>query len=111
MVVVPLPNPTNEPKVEPRAAHAASNDLLRYAAGGSLIASGILLLNGKHRAGLLAAATGTALVMLDQQDTVEAWWFALPGLIDNAARMLSQVESVLNSVDAQRAKIRAIVKK
>jgi hypothetical protein len=111
MVVLPLPNPINEPKVELPAVQAPSNDWLRYAAGGSLIASGILLLSGKHRAGLLAAATGTALVMLDQQDTVEAWWFALPGLIDNAGRMLNQVEGVLDSVDAQRARIRAMVKK
>jgi hypothetical protein len=111
MVVVPLPNPANDASRKPEAARTDSHCWLRYAAGGALVASGVLLLNGKHRAGLLAAATGTALVMLDQQDTVNAWWLALPALIDDAARMLTQVEGVIDSMDAQREKLRALVKK
>jgi hypothetical protein len=110
MVVVPLPNPANNAEVDP-AARKGSGEWVRYAAGGSLLAGGILLLSGKRRAGLLAAATGTALTMVDQQEAVEAWWFALPGLIDHAARMLNQVEGVLDNLEAQREKIRAMVKK
>jgi hypothetical protein len=108
MVVVPLPNPANSTAT---LAQKESNDWLRYAAGASLLAGGLLLLTGKHRAALLAASTGTALAMLDQQKTVEAWWIALPGLIDDAGRMLTQVEGVMGNLNAQRDKIRALVKK
>jgi hypothetical protein len=111
MVVVPLPNPSVDVQFEPDPGQTSGYPWLKYAAGGTLIAGGILLMTGKHKAGMLAAATGTALVMLDHQETVNAWWVALPALIDNAARILGQVEGVLSSVDAQRAKIRAMVKK
>ena len=111
MVVVPLVNPANSPSVVPIAAPKPSNDWLSYAAGGALLAGGLLLLNGKRRAGLLTATTGAALAMLDQQDTVGAWWLALPGLIEDTEQMLNKVEGVLNNIDTQRARIRALVKK
>jgi len=111
MVVVPLPNPVGDAPVAPDAGKTASNYWLRIAAGSSLVAGGILLLNGKHRAGLLATVTGAALAMLDQQEVVEAWWLALPGLIDDAERMLGQVDGVVASLDQQREKIRTLVRK
>ena len=43
---------------------------VQMAAAGTLAASGALLIAGKRRAGLVTAMTGTALVMLDQQDVV-----------------------------------------
>ena len=110
MVVVPLPNPATEAPAKPAAAKAESYPWLRYAAGGSLLAGGLLLMGGKQRAGLLATITGAALAMLDQQDAVQAWWVALPGLVDDASRMLHQVEGVVESLDAQREKIRSLVK-
>jgi hypothetical protein len=109
MVVVPLPNPAVNSPAEPDADR--SKYWLKVAAGGSLVASGILLLSGKHRAALLAAITGTALTMVDQQETVRTWWESLPGLIDNAGRMLNQVQGVVENVDSQRAKLRALVGK
>jgi len=111
MVVVPLPNPAASAPARPDAARPESNYWLRVAAGGSLLAGAILLLNGKNRIGLLATATGAALAMLDQRETVEAWWQALPGLIDDAERMLGQVEGVIENLDQQREKIRALVQK
>lgn len=111
MVVVPLPNPVSSAHAAPGAAKTASSYWLRIAAGSSLVAGGILLLNGKHRAGLLATVTGTALAMLDQQEVVQAWWLALPSLIDDAERMLGQVDGVVQSLDQQREKLRTLVRK
>lgn len=111
MVVVPLPNPANNALAEGATRPAASNDWLRYAAVGSLVAGGVLLMSGKHKAGLLASVTGAALVMLDQQEAVENWWQALPGLIDDAAKMLNQAEGLIESFESQKAKIHALVKK
>lgn len=111
MVVVPLPNPAGNSPDTAGPARVQSSEWMRYAAGGALLAGGILFLAGKRRAGMLAATAGTALVMLDQQSTVETWWGALPGLIDDAGRMLTQVEGVMNNLDAQREKIRTLVQK
>ncbi len=117
MVVVPIPNPSVEAAAEPSsamslaAAPSKSNDWLCYSACGTLLASGILLLSGNRRAGLLAAIAGTTLAALDQQDTVRSWWNALPGLMDDANRMIGQVQNVVQNVDVQREKLRALVER
>jgi len=53
-------------------------DWVKIAACGSLICGGLLILSGKKRAGLVAAASGTALAMVEHQDTLREWWEALP---------------------------------
>ncbi len=117
MVVVPIPNPSGDPASEadaapsPSAAPSKSNDWLCYSACGTLLAGGILLLTGNRRAGLLAALAGTTLAMLDQQATVRTWWNALPGLMDDANRMIGQVQNVVQNVDTQREKLRALVER
>jgi hypothetical protein len=115
MVVVPLTNPAGNAPAESSAkqvpAKSQSNDWLRISASGSLLAGGLLLLAGKHRAGLIAAIAGTALTMIDQQETVSAWWGSLPGLMNDANRMISQVQNVVDNVNAQSAKIKALVQR
>jgi len=39
---------------------------------------GGLLLGGKRKPGLVAAAAGVSLAALDQQDTILSWWNDLP---------------------------------
>jgi hypothetical protein len=109
MVVVPLPNPAAHKQDAPGSAHTESNQWLRYAAGGSLIAGALLLVTGKYRAGMLAAAAGTALAAIDQQDIIHEWWTALPTLADDAGRILNQVQGVVETFDAQREKLHALV--
>ena len=70
MVAVPLSKPVNDSELLPCAPEGGSVHLVRIAAAGTLITSGALLLAGKRRAGLLAAATGTSLALLDQQETL-----------------------------------------
>jgi hypothetical protein len=109
MVVVPLANPGAKPESTPASGDTEANRWLRFAASGSLVAGGILLLSGKHRAGLMAAVAGTAMAMLNQQETVRTWWGALPHLIDDAGRVLNQVQGVVENLDTQRAKLRTLV--
>ena len=117
MVVVPIPNPSADAPAEaaapppPAAARSKSNDWLCYSACASLLAGGVLLLTGYRRAGLLAAIAGTTLTALDQQETVRTWWNALPGLMDDANRMIGQVQNVVQNVDTQRERLRALVEK
>jgi hypothetical protein len=109
MVVVPLPQPENEITPMPRARKARPINWVRMAAGGSLVASGLLLLNGRPRAGLAAAMSGTALTMLDQQELLNAWWNAIPGYIDELQGMLSQVQNTVEALSAQREQLHRIL--
>jgi hypothetical protein len=109
MVVVPLPQPENEFKPAPRPREAEQLNWVRIAASGTLLAGGLLLLNGKRRAGLVAAASGTALAMLDQQETLRIWWNALPGYIDDLQKLLGQVQGTVEVFDAQREKLHQVL--
>jgi hypothetical protein len=105
MVVVPLNQPEKEARSARRICAAEDTNWARIAAGGSLLASGLLLLAGKRRAGLATAATGTVLALLDQQETVKAWWDALPGYIDNVQNLLGKVEESVAEIESQRARL------
>ncbi|HEY2470394.1 MAG TPA: hypothetical protein VGI45_21545 [Terracidiphilus sp.] len=76
----------------------ASVDWVKIAACGSLITGGLLLLSGQKRAALVMAASGTALAMLDQEETVRSWWNALPGYVDRAQYMVEQVREVVDDI-------------
>ena len=105
MVVVPLARPSNESEPAPPRATVAGVPWARIAAAGTLIASGGLLMGGKHKAGLLAAAAGASLAMLDQKETVLDWWNSLPGYIGNVQNVLGQVQETLHAVSVQRDKL------
>ncbi|MGD0521607.1 MAG: hypothetical protein ABSA48_10165 [Terracidiphilus sp.] len=109
MVVVPLPQPENEFAPVPRGRKAEPLNWVRIAASGSLVAGGLLLLNGRRRAGLAVAASGTALAMLDQQELLRAWWNALPGYIDELQGLLGQVQSTVEELTAQCERLHRIL--
>jgi hypothetical protein len=109
MVVVPLTQPEREVMNERRICESEGTNWARFAAGGSLLAGGVLLLTGNRRAGLVTAAAGTALAVLDQQETVKAWWNALPGYIEQAQHVLGQVEETVAEVGAQRERLHRIL--
>jgi len=109
MVVLPLPNRTNEPEVEPAAEQEKELNWAGYAAGVSLVAGGLLLLSGRRRAGMVAASAGTALALLDQQETLRSWWHRLPSYIDEVQRTLSQVQNAVNDVAAKRETLHRIL--
>jgi hypothetical protein len=109
MVVVPLSQPENEFKPEPCVCEAESQDWVRVAASGSLLAGGILLLTGHRRAGLVACASGTALALLDQQEALCSWWNALPGYIEDLQVILTQMQGAVTEISAQRDKIHRVL--
>jgi hypothetical protein len=111
MVVVPLSRMENEAKNYRRIVEAEGTNWARIAAGGSLLASGLLLLTGNRRAGLATAAAGTALALLDQQEVVKALWDALPGYVDQAQNLLGQVEETVVELAAQRERLHTILTK
>jgi hypothetical protein len=105
MVVVPLSKPAIASEPAQCASEACSVHWVRIAAAGTLIASGALLLGGKRRAGLLAAATGTSLALLDQQEALRSWWKILPCYIGDVQRLLDHVQGTLDDIAGQREKL------
>jgi len=110
MVVVPLTQPEKEPKAARRISVPEGTNWARIAASGSLLAGGILLLTGNKKAGLVTAASGTALALLDQQETVKEWWGALPGYIDRVQDLLGRVEASVSELEGQRVRLEKILR-
>ena len=93
----------------PCAGECETMNWIGFAAGGTLVAAGLLLLAGERRAGIVAAASGTALALLDQQETLRSWWNALPGYIDQVQGVLSQVQNTVNEVAERRESLRRVL--
>lgn len=109
MDVVPPERNENESTME--ILPPDSVDWLRIAAAGSLIAGGLLYVAGERRAGMAAAATGTALAMVDQQDLLRAWWRQLPGYVDQVQQMLDDVQNLVEDLTGKRDRLREVLGK
>jgi len=109
MVIEPFSSPAgDEGSDTPGPSQSRPNYPLRYAAAGSLVAGGALLLSGCRRSGLAAAAIGTALAMIDQQETMRVWWNALPVYLDEAQSLLGRLQGAVDDVTAQQEKLRQV---
>jgi hypothetical protein len=111
MVVVPIPKPTNDFATAPRALKSETMNWVGFAAGETLLAAGLLLLVGQRRAGMVAAAAGTALALLDQKEALHSWWKGLPGYIDEVEGLLCQVQNIVEDLAAKRETLRRILAK
>ena len=109
MVVVPLSQPVNDFSAMPEIVESETMNWVGFAAGGTLVTAGLLLLAGERRAGMVAAASGTALALLDQQETLHSWWNALPGYIDEVQDVLAKVQDTVNEVAAKREELRRVL--
>jgi hypothetical protein len=110
MVVVPLSKPVSEAPLA-RRAYANSDQWLRYAAAGTLAAGGALLVTGRRRAGLIAAASGAALAMLDQKEVVRAWWNTLPGFLEELHATLGRAQTAVEDLSTQGQRLREVLHK
>src|ERR1035441_3719268 len=106
MVVVPLAKTAND---SARTPECEAMNWIGFAAGGTLVAAGLLLLAGERRAGMVAAASGTALALLDQKETLHSWWNALPGYIDEVQDVLAKVQDTVNELAAKRQELSRVL--
>lgn len=110
MVVVPLASSGNEPAASPAGTRKCDSMVwVRVAAAGSLATAGVLLMAGKRRAGLVMAAAGTSLTMLDQQETVRLWWNQVPGYMTEIQSVLTRVQGAVDEISAQGERLRSIL--
>jgi len=84
-------------------------DWAKIAACGSLLTAGLLLLSGQKRAGLVMAASGTALALLDHEETLRRWWDAMPAYVDRAQGMLEQVQDVVEDIAEKGESLRRVL--
>jgi hypothetical protein len=112
MPVVPLSHPANRAEngfdEAPRPKRTDSTPWLQCAAAGTLAASGALLVTGKRRAGLVTAAIGTVLVMIDQKEVVSAWWSALPDYLADIQELLGRAQIAVEDLSAEAEKLRRV---
>jgi hypothetical protein len=99
-------NPTARITQMPRNANV---NWVEVAACGSLITGGLLLLSGQKRAGLVMAASGTALAMLEHEDTLRRWWEALPGYVERAQYMFEHVQDVADKLAEKGESLRRVL--
>jgi hypothetical protein len=111
MVVVPLAKSANDSTAAPQMQGAQNVNWIRYAAAGTLAVSGALLITGRRRAGLIAAASGAALALLDQRAVVTAWWNALPSFLEELHGTLGRAETTVEELSAQGQRLREILQK
>jgi hypothetical protein len=114
MVVVALPQQATEFDnllASLRVSDSDIRNIARFAAAGSLLAGGVLLLSGQRRAGMITATAGTALALLDQQETLHTWWNRLPGYLDQVERVLEKVQATVKDVAENREKLGQILSK
>lgn len=109
MVVVPLSKSAENTSVAPQTRSTSDVHWLRYIAAGTLAASGALLVTGYRRAGLLTAASGAALAMLDQGDVVREWWNALPGFLEELQTSLGHAQTAVQDLSTQGQKLREAI--
>jgi hypothetical protein len=90
----------------PGLSQVDSVDWIKVAAIVSMITSGCLLLTGQRRAAMVAAASGTALLLADQRDLVQKVWRELPGYVDQAQKVVTQVQGVVEEITAKSESLR-----
>jgi hypothetical protein len=105
MVVVPLTKPQKTTDEAPSAGESCSVNWVTMVAAATLAAGGALMVCGRPRAGLVTAASGMALTMLDQQETVVAWWNALPNYLAEIQGVLGRVQETIDDVTAQHERL------
>ena len=111
MVVVPLTRGEYEAGVGTCDDGAESTNWIRYAAAGTLAASGVLLVTGQRRLGLVTALSGATLALIDQQEAVRKCWDKLPEFLEELQGLLSKTQVAVEDLSSQSQKLRQALTK
>jgi hypothetical protein len=109
MVVVPLTQGTREPAGEKRGGETDCTNWIRYAAAATLAASGVLLVTGQRRIGLVTALSGATLALIDQQDAVRNCWDRLPEFLEDLQGLLGKAQTAVEDLSSQSEKLRRVL--
>jgi hypothetical protein len=102
MGIVSIPKRRIDASQDSTPVQPETRDWVEVAAGGSLLASGLLMLTGQRRAGLVMAVTGAALTLLGEQEIVRNWWEQFPGYVDRVQGLIGRVQSSMDELSVTR---------
>lgn len=80
--------------------------LTRAAAAGSLVLSAALLMAGKRKSAIAAAAVAGAMVALEQPELLKRIWEDIPKYLRRGQEFLTKAEEVVQEISAQGEKLR-----
>lgn len=86
-----------------------SPDVVKVAAGGALVAGGILLLTGQRRAGIALSVAGAALTLLSEQEVVRSWWEQLPDYVEHLEHMVNRMKNSVEEITVTRDNLRQVI--
>jgi hypothetical protein len=109
MSVATFPDRENRSPRTTETPETESFDWVKLAACGTLVTGALLLLSGQKRAGLVMAASGTALALLDHEETLRDWWNSMPEYVDRAQYMLEQVQDVVEDITEKGESLRRVL--
>jgi len=109
MAIATFPDRQNRTAKITEMPRKAEVKWVEAAACGSLIAGGLLLLAGQKRAGLVMAVSGTALAMLDHEETLRSLWNSLPAHVERAQSMFEQVQEVVENLTEKGESLRRVL--
>jgi hypothetical protein len=109
MGIVQIRKRKDNSTAEGSLAQTDSPDWIKFAAGGALIAGGMLLLANKPKAGMLVGAAGTGLAIADQQDAVRNAWNQVPAYIDKIQKVIAQVQDQVDAFSAKRDSLHRVL--
>jgi hypothetical protein len=109
MGIVQIRKRKDDSTAEGPLAQAETADWIRFAAGGALIAGGMLLLANKRRAGMLVGAAGAGLAVADQQDVVRNAWNQVPTYVDKLQKFINQVQDKVDTFSAKRDSLHRVL--
>jgi hypothetical protein len=112
MVAVPIPRTGQPTQIRSLASGSpAKQDWTDLVAAAVIVAGGALIVSGHKKAGIAAAAAGTALALLDEPDLIESWWKSLPAYLADAQGFLDKVEGYMQDVSDQGHRIQSILRR
>ena len=85
-------------------------DWINLLAAGTMLAGGALLISGHKRAGLIVAAAGTALALIDEKEAIEALWKKLPAYLKEAQTLLEKAEGYMNDLGPAAQKLYSVAR-
>ena len=102
MGIVSIPRRKASEREQVNASEADYPNWVNIAAGGTLLAGGLLLLTGQRRAGIVMAVAGSALTLLGEQEIVRDWWEQIPTYVDHVQNMIGRVQTSMEELNLHR---------
>jgi len=97
--------------LSPIAPDRRKPDWTHFVAAGTIVAGAAIIASGRRRTGMTVAALGTAMALVEEQDSVKLWWKRLPGLLDQAQYFLDRAEVYLKEATEKGHRLQGILRR